>query len=79
MRTAKELLIASNAFASEDRWTSWWHLCSTLCIYGLLVTVTSFDLPWPLKLLANQPPSSTSRIPIASCSAVLTSPVSGSR
>jgi omega-6 fatty acid desaturase (delta-12 desaturase) len=38
MRTGAELIAATRAFASEDRWRSWWCLCSTLAaLAGLLV------------------------------------------
>lgn len=33
-RSGKELLMASKEYATEHRWLSWWHLWSTLAIYG---------------------------------------------
>jgi omega-6 fatty acid desaturase (delta-12 desaturase) len=38
MRTRAGLIAATRAFAREDRWRSWWCLCSTLAVLaGLLV------------------------------------------
>jgi omega-6 fatty acid desaturase (delta-12 desaturase) len=50
MRAAKELLIASKAFASEHRSLSWWYLWTTLAILGSLVACAVSDLPWFLRL-----------------------------
>lgn len=49
MRTAKELLIASKEFASENRWLSWWHLCSTLALLAGLISAAVVDLPLVLR------------------------------
>lgn len=50
MRTNKDLLLVSKEYASEDRWQSWWHLCSTLGVFGGLVTFVCLDLPWFVRL-----------------------------
>jgi len=49
MRSAKELLIASREFASENRWLSWWHLSSTLALLAGLLAVAMSDLPLVLR------------------------------
>jgi omega-6 fatty acid desaturase (delta-12 desaturase) len=46
MRTSKELLIATKAFACEDRRRSWWSLWSTLGVIGLLLVIVCSDVPW---------------------------------
>ncbi len=48
MRSGKELLIASNKYAREQRLKSWWHLVSTLALAATLLTVACLDLPWPV-------------------------------
>lgn len=48
MRTDKELLIATRAFAREDRALSWWHVASTLAVAGLLLAVVCSE--WSLWL-----------------------------
>lgn len=48
MRTHKELLIATRAFAREDRALSWWHVLSTLAVAGLLLAVICSE--WSLFL-----------------------------
>ncbi len=53
MRTAKELLIASKAFAHEKRWLSWWHLLSTLAVLAGLFAVAISPLPWGLRLVSS--------------------------
>ncbi len=53
MRTAKELLIASKAFAGEYRWLSWWHLGSTLAALAIMVAVAVSDIHWGLRSLAS--------------------------
>lgn len=50
MRTQKELLIATKAFAHEVRWRSWWHLWSTLTVLGMLLAIVCMHLPWELRL-----------------------------
>jgi acyl-lipid omega-6 desaturase (Delta-12 desaturase) len=50
MRTHKELLIATKAYAHEVRWRSWWHLWSTLAVLWLLLAIVCTDLPWGLRL-----------------------------
>ena len=53
-RSAKELLLDSKKYASEHRWLSWWHLWSTLTIYGGLFTVTCLaQLPLPVRILSS--------------------------
>ncbi len=53
MRESKELILASKKYAHEIRWRSWWHLGSTLCIFGVLVTLSCSDLPWFLRVLSS--------------------------
>jgi len=53
MRTGKELLIASKEFASEYRWLSWWHLCSTIGALAGLMAIAMSDLPWGLRAVAS--------------------------
>ncbi|QDU93497.1 fatty acid desaturase family protein [Lignipirellula cremea] len=53
MRTAKELLVASKEFASENRWVSWWHLWSTLVVLAAFVALAVNDLPWTIRILAS--------------------------
>ena len=45
MRSGKELLIASNQYAREQRIKSWWHLVSTVAIAAGLLTVACMKLP----------------------------------
>lgn len=49
-REPKELLIASKAFAVEDRMKSWWCLGSTLAVQIVLFTIAVSDLPWLIRL-----------------------------
>ncbi len=44
-RSGRELLIASKAFAHEDRATSWWHLWSTLVLLVTLLGLAASPLP----------------------------------
>lgn len=53
MRTAKELLIASKAFASEYRWLSWWHLASTLGALAATIALAVCDFPWAIRAVAS--------------------------
>jgi omega-6 fatty acid desaturase (delta-12 desaturase) len=53
MRPAKQLLLASKHFASECRWKSWWHLWSTLAIYGTLLVSAAIGLPLVIRLAAS--------------------------
>lgn len=50
MRTEKELLIATRAFASENRFQSWWTLASTMVAYLLTLAVCLSELPLLLRL-----------------------------
>lgn len=52
-RSAKELLIASKAFAAEYRWLSWWHLWSTLAVLAGLIVAAMCDLPWGVRIIAS--------------------------
>lgn len=45
MRTAKELLIASKKFTTENRWLSWWYFLSTLTLMAILVAVSISNSP----------------------------------
>lgn len=53
MRTAKELLVASKAFAGEDRRLSWWHLCSTIAVLAGLTASALADLPLVVRIAAS--------------------------
>jgi omega-6 fatty acid desaturase (delta-12 desaturase) len=50
MRTSKQLLLASRAYASEHRWRSWWHLWSTMAALAAFWTLAASELLWPLRL-----------------------------
>ena len=50
MRSEKELLIATRAFASEDRFQSWWTLFSTLFLYALSFAICCSSLPLSLRI-----------------------------
>jgi omega-6 fatty acid desaturase (delta-12 desaturase) len=50
MRTERELLHATKAFAQEDRWRSWWHLASTALVLAGLLALTCLDMSWMLRL-----------------------------
>ena len=50
MRSARELVLASREFAAEQRWRSWWCLCSTLALFIALLTLAISDWNWPLRL-----------------------------
>lgn len=52
-RSSKDLLLASKKFAVEHRGLSWWHLLSTLVIYGALFAVTCLDLPLAIRILTS--------------------------
>ncbi len=45
MRSGKELLIASNQYAREQRLKSWWHLISTVAVAGALLSLACMQLP----------------------------------
>jgi len=49
MRSAKELLIASKEFASENRWLSWWHLTSTIGAFAGFIALAVSDTPWIIR------------------------------
>ncbi len=53
MRTAKELLVASKAFASESRARSWWYLWSTLVVLTIFIALTTSSLPLVVRLIAS--------------------------
>ncbi len=53
MRQPKELILASKPYASEYRWLSWWHLLSTLAIFGGLVVLSCSVLPLPLRMVSS--------------------------
>lgn len=50
MRTRRELLIATKAYARENRWLSWWHVVSTFAVMGLLLAIVCTDLPWAARI-----------------------------
>ena len=53
MRSGKELLIASNQYAREDRTKSWWHLVSTVSLAALFLTIACLSLPLPICILSS--------------------------
>ena len=53
MRSAKELLIASKAYAGEKRWLSWWHLWATLGLLVGLIAAAVSGLPLGLRIAAS--------------------------
>lgn len=53
MRTARQLLIASKQFASENRWLSWWHVWSTIGVLVGLVAVAVSDLPGGIRIASS--------------------------
>ncbi len=53
MRTGKELLIASNQYAREQRLRSWWHLVSTVAIAAALLAVACMKLPLAVCLTSS--------------------------
>ena len=53
VRTDKELLLATKAFASDDRTRSWWYLFSTLALYFVCLTICLSNLSWMVRLLAS--------------------------
>ncbi len=50
MRSARELVLASREFASDQRWRSWWCLLSTLAVFVTLLVLAASDTYWPLRL-----------------------------
>ena len=53
MRSSKELLRATGAFASEDRRQSWWHLATTTAVLVSLMLIASSPLPWLVRVPAS--------------------------
>jgi omega-6 fatty acid desaturase (delta-12 desaturase) len=45
LRKGKELILATKAFAKEDRSKSWWHLISTLFLFLTFLTA-ALTVPW---------------------------------
>lgn len=52
MRSSRELLLASRAFACESRARSWWHLGTTVAATAALAGAALADVAWPARLLA---------------------------
>jgi acyl-lipid omega-6 desaturase (Delta-12 desaturase) len=50
VRTDKELLLATKAFAFDDPRRSWWYLCSTLTAYFCCLAVCFVDVHWMIRL-----------------------------
>ncbi len=50
MRTASELVRATQPFAREVRWRSWWHLGSTLAVLIGLLGLCCQETPWWCRL-----------------------------
>ncbi len=53
MRTDKELLVATKAFASDDRLRSWWYLFSTISLYLVCLAICLSNLHWSVRILAS--------------------------
>jgi len=53
MRDPKALILASKPYAREVRWLSWWHLLSTLAIFGGFVFLTCTNLPWGVRIVSS--------------------------
>ncbi len=53
MRTDKELLLATKAFASEDRSRSWWYLISTMALYFACLALCLSTLPLALRIVSS--------------------------
>ena len=53
MRTGKELLVASNQFAEEDRFRSWWNVWVTLALIAGTSVIACANLPWFVCLAAS--------------------------
>ena len=52
-RSGKELLLASKAFASENRMESWWHLWTTVIMFVALVIIAVSNLPLIVCIIAS--------------------------
>jgi len=53
VRTDKELLLATKAFASDDKSRSWWYLVSTMLLYLVCLTVCLSSLPLVVRILSS--------------------------
>ncbi len=53
MRTDKELLLATKAFASDDKTRSWWYLFSSIALYFICLAICLSNLSWPVRVLAS--------------------------
>jgi acyl-lipid omega-6 desaturase (Delta-12 desaturase) len=53
VRTDKELLVATKAFASDDRLRSWWYLFSTISLYVVCLAICLSNSHWSARLLAS--------------------------
>ena len=53
VRSGKELLVASKAYAVEQRWRSWWCLLSTLCLYLIALSYLFVSTSWITSTLAS--------------------------
>jgi acyl-lipid omega-6 desaturase (Delta-12 desaturase) len=53
MRTASELVRATQPFAHEVRWLSWWHVWSTVAVLIGLLALTSLPIFWGCRLLGS--------------------------
>ncbi len=52
-RTGKALIMATKAFAQENRAKSWWVVLSTLLYFVLAMTGTLLPWAWPAKLICS--------------------------
>ena len=53
VRSDKDIIKASNAFAEEHRLLSWWHLLSTLAFLAAAIGVAAVAPHWALRLLGS--------------------------
>jgi acyl-lipid omega-6 desaturase (Delta-12 desaturase) len=53
LRTDKELLLATKAFAFDDRYRSWWYLFSTLALYFSMLAVCLTQWHWSIRTFAS--------------------------
>lgn len=52
-RSGKALILATKAYAKEDRLKSWWVVLSTLALFGSLLVGTLAPWAWPARLLCS--------------------------
>lgn len=53
VRGDKEVILQTKAYASEQPWLSWWHLLSTIAVFGFLTVLTVVDESLAVRLPAS--------------------------